>query len=362
MTDETKLTPMQKVDELIERGKSKGELTYKEVIDTLGNDALDVDQMEVVYDRFEDADINVVEEIDPVEIAGEDVTEIDPKLAVTEGIAIDDPVRMYLKEIGRVPLLTSDQEIDIAKRMADGDEEAKQQLAEANLRLVVSVAKRYVGRGMQFLDLIQEGNLGLIKAAEKFDYTKGYKFSTYATWWVRQAITRAIADQARTIRIPVHMVETINKVKKVNSQLLHENGHEPTNEQIAEKLEMPVEKVREIMRVAQEPVSLETPIGEEEDSHLGDFIQDESIPTPVEATNQTLLHEQLDEVVSTLTEREQRVIKLRFGWDDGRPRTLEEVGKEFNVTRERIRQIEAKALRKLRHPNRSRKLKDFLYN
>lgn len=267
MTDETKLTPMQKVDELIERGKSKGGLTYKEVIDTLGNDALDVDQMEVVYDRFEDADINVVEEIDPAEIAGEDVTEIDPKLAVTEGIAIDDPVRMYLKEIGRVPLLTSDQEIDIAKRMADGDEEAKQQLAEANLRLVVSVAKRYVGRGMQFLDLIQEGNLGLIKAVDKFDYHKGYKFSTYATWWIRQAITRAIADQARTIRIPVHMVETINKLVRVNRQLLQELGREPRPDEIAEEMGISEEKVREIIKIAQEPVSLETPIGEEEDSH-----------------------------------------------------------------------------------------------
>jgi len=360
MTDETKLTPMQKVDELIERGKSKGGLTYKEVIDTLGNDALDVDQMEVVYDRFEDADINVVEEIDPAEIAGEDVTEIDPKLAVTEGIAIDDPVRMYLKEIGRVPLLTSDQEIDIAKRMADGDEEAKQQLAEANLRLVVSVAKRYVGRGMQFLDLIQEGNLGLIKAVEKFDYTKGFKFSTYATWWIRQAITRAIADQARTIRIPVHMVETINKVKKVQSQLLHQNGHEPSADEIAAEIDMPVDKVREIMRVAQEPVSLETPIGEEEDSHLGDFIPDNDAPAPADAASHTMLREQLSDVLSTLTPREAKVLKLRFGLEDGRSRTLEEVGKEFNVTRERIRQIEAKALRKLRHPSRSRKLKDYL--
>ena len=360
MTDETKLTPMQKVDELIERGKSKGGLTYKEVIDTLGNDALDVDQMEVVYDRFEDADINVVEEIDPAEIAGEDVTEIDPKLAVTEGIAIDDPVRMYLKEIGRVPLLTSDQEIDIAKRMADGDEEAKQQLAEANLRLVVSVAKRYVGRGMQFLDLIQEGNLGLIKAVDKFDYHKGYKFSTYATWWIRQAITRAIADQARTIRIPVHMVETINKLIRVSRQLLQELGREPTPEEIAEEMHMSVERVREILKISQEPVSLETPIGEEEDSHLGDFIQDDNVPVPADAAAFTMLKEQLEDVLSTLTDREQKVLRLRFGLDDGRARTLEEVGKEFNVTRERIRQIEAKALRKLRHPSRSRKLKDYL--
>ena len=345
MTDETKLTPMQKVDELIERGKSKGELTYKEVIDTLGNDALDVDQMEVVYDRFEDADINVVEEIDPVEIAGEDVTEIDPKLAVTEGIAIDDPVRMYLKEIGRVPLLTSDQEIDIAKRMADGDEEAKQQLAEANLRLVVSVAKRYVGRGMQFLDLIQEGNLGLIKAVDKFDYHKGYKFSTYATWWIRQAITRAIADQARTIRIPVHMVETINKLVRVNRQLLQELGREPRPDEIAEEMGISEEKVREIIKIAQEPVSLETPIGEEEDSHLGDFIPDDDAPAPDSMATYAMLKKQLTEVLDTLTPREEKVVRLRFGLDDGKTRTLEDVGKEFNVTRERIRQIEASALR-----------------
>ncbi len=357
MTDETKLTPMQKVDELIERGKSKGELTYKEVIDTLGNDALDVDQMEVVYDRFEDADINVVEEIDPVEIAGEDVTEIDPKLAVTEGIAIDDPVRMYLKEIGRVPLLTSDQEIDIAKRMADGDEEAKQQLAEANLRLVVSVAKRYVGRGMQFLDLIQEGNLGLIKAVDKFDYHKGYKFSTYATWWIRQAITRAIADQARTIRIPVHMVETINKLVRVNRQLLQELGREPRPDEIAEEMGISEEKVREIIKIAQEPVSLETPIGEEEDSHLGDFIPDDDAPAPDSMATYAMLKKQLTEVLDTLTPREEKVVRLRFGLDDGKTRTLEDVGKEFNVTRERIRQIEAKALRKLRHPSRSKRLK-----
>lgn len=360
MTDETKLTPMQKVDELIERGKSKGGLTYKEVIDTLGNDALDVDQMEVVYDRFEDADINVVEEIDPAEIAGEDVTEIDPKLAVTEGIAIDDPVRMYLKEIGRVPLLTSDQEIDIAKRMADGDEEAKQQLAEANLRLVVSVAKRYVGRGMQFLDLIQEGNLGLIKAVDKFDYHKGYKFSTYATWWIRQAITRAIADQARTIRIPVHMVETINKLVRVNRQLLQELGREPRPDEIAEEMGISEEKVREIIKIAQEPVSLETPIGEDEDSHLGAFIPDDDAPAPDSMATYAMLKKQLTEVLDTLTPREEKVVRLRFGLDDGKTRTLEDVGKEFNVTRERIRQIEAKALRKLRHPSRSKRLKDYL--
>ena len=360
MTDETKLTPMQKVDELIERGKSKGGLTYKEVIDTLGNDALDVDQMEVVYDRFEDADINVVEEIDPAEIAGEDVTEIDPKLAVTEGIAIDDPVRMYLKEIGRVPLLTSDQEIDIAKRMADGDEEAKQQLAEANLRLVVSVAKRYVGRGMQFLDLIQEGNLGLIKAVDKFDYHKGYKFSTYATWWIRQAITRAIADQARTIRIPVHMVETINKLVRIQRQLLQSLGREPTPEEIAEEMGLTPERVREIQKISQEPVSLETPIGEEEDSQLGDFIEDDAAIVPPDAASFSMLQEQLSKTLEGLAERERKVISLRFGLEDGHPRTLEEVGREFGVTRERIRQIESKTLAKLRHPSRSQKLKDYL--
>lgn len=322
MTDETKLTPMQKVDELIERGKSKGELTYKEVIDTLGNDALDVDQMEVVYDRFEDADINVVEEIDPVEIAGEDVTEIDPKLAVTEGIAIDDPVRMYLKEIGRVPLLTSDQEIDIAKRMADGDEEAKQQLAEANLRLVVSVAKRYVGRGMQFLDLIQEGNLGLIKAVDKFDYHKGYKFSTYATWWIRQAITRAIADQARTIRIPVHMVETINKLVRVNRQLLQELGREPRPDEIAEEMGISEEKVREIIKIAQEPVSLETPIGEEEDSHLGDFIPDDDAPAPDSMATYAMLKKQLTEVLDTLTRGRRKSFACVSGLTTAKPARL----------------------------------------
>ena len=322
MTDETKLTPMQKVDELIERGKSKGGLTYKEVIDTLGNDALDVDQMEVVYDRFEDADINVVEEIDPAEIAGEDVTEIDPKLAVTEGIAIDDPVRMYLKEIGRVPLLTSDQEIDIAKRMADGDEEAKQQLAEANLRLVVSVAKRYVGRGMQFLDLIQEGNLGLIKAVDKFDYHKGYKFSTYATWWIRQAITRAIADQARTIRIPVHMVETINKLVRVNRQLLQELGREPRPDEIAEEMGISEEKVREIIKIAQEPVSLETPIGEEEDSHLGDFIPDDDAPAPDSMATYAMLKKQLTEVLDTLTRGRRKSFACVSGLTTAKPARL----------------------------------------
>ena len=293
---------------------------------------------------------------------GEDVEKIDFTDTGDISSTTQDPVKMYLKDIGKVPLLSAEEEIELAKRMEAGDEMAKKKLAESNLRLVVSIAKRYVGRGMLFLDLIQEGNLGLLKAVEKFDYRKGYKFSTYATWWIRQAITRAIADQARTIRIPVHMVETINKVTRVSRDLLQKLGREPLPEEVGEVMGLPKERVQEIMKIAQEPVSLETPIGEEEDSHLGDFIQDESIPTPVEATNQTLLHEQLDEVVSTLTEREQRVIKLRFGWDDGRPRTLEEVGKEFNVTRERIRPIEAKALRKLRHPNRSRKLKDFLYN
>ena len=278
----------------------------------------------------------------------------------TEGIAIDDPVKVYLKEIGRVPLLATEEEIELAQRMNTGDRYAKKRLCEANLRLVVSIAKKYVGRGMQFLDLIQEGNLGLIKAVEKFDYTKGFKFSTYATWWIRQAITRAIADQARTIRIPVHMVETITKVKKVSSQLLHENGHDPSPEEIADKLSMPVDKVREIMRVAQDPVSLETPIGEEEDSHLGDFIPDDDAPAPAEAASHTLLKEQLNEVLNTLTDREAKVLKLRFGLEDGKARTLEEVGQRFEVTRERIRQIEAKALRKLRHPSRSKKVKDFL--
>ena len=306
--------------------------------------------------------------IDDVLPEAEDLAEIEEvtekELSETEALAddffTDDPVRMYLKEIGKVPLLTPEEELELATRMSQGDEEAKHRMTEANLRLVVSIAKRYVGRGMLFLDLIQEGNLGLIKAVDKFDHTKGFKFSTYATWWIRQAITRAIADQARTIRIPVHMVETINKVKKVSSQLLHENGHEPTADEIAQELDMPVDKVREIMRVAQEPVSLETPIGEEEDSHLGDFIPDEDAPVPAEAASHTLLKEQLGSVLKTLTPREAKVLSLRFGLDDGRPRTLEEVGKEFNVTRERIRQIEAKALRKLRHPSRSKKLKDFL--
>ena len=349
-----------KVEELIERGKAKGVLTYQEVMDTLSELELNSEQIERLYDRFETLNIDVVEEIEVAEDISEDLAEIDAGVSGTEGVAIDDPVRMYLKEIGKVPLLSANEEIEIAKRMADGDQEAKRQLAEANLRLVVSVAKRYVGRGMLFLDLIQEGNLGLIKAVEKFDYRKGYKFSTYATWWIRQAITRAIADQARTIRIPVHMVETINKLIRVNRQLLQEYGREPRPEEIAAEMGISEEKVREIIKVAQEPVSLETPIGEEEDSHLGDFIPDDDAPAPAEVAAFTLLKEQLMEVLDTLTPREEKVLRLRFGLDDGKARTLEEVGKEFNVTRERIRQIEAKALRKLRHPSRSKKLKDFL--
>ena len=334
--------------------------------------ALDLDTMQKIFNFLEKNGVDILQITDDDEeeptldedviAEGEDVEKIDFTDTGDISSTTQDPVKMYLKDIGKVPLLSAEEEIELAKRMEAGDEMAKKKLAESNLRLVVSIAKRYVGRGMLFLDLIQEGNLGLLKAVEKFDYRKGYKFSTYATWWIRQAITRAIADQARTIRIPVHMVETINKVTRVSRDLLQKLGREPLPEEVGEVMGLPKERVQEIMKIAQEPVSLETPIGEEEDSHLGDFIQDESIPTPVEATNQTLLHEQLDEGVSTLTEREQRVIKLRFGWDDGRPRTLEEVGKEFNVTRERIRQIEAKALRKLRHPNRSRKLKDFLYN
>ena len=332
-----------------------------------GRRAIDAEQMEKLYEELESNGIEVVDDdatdMSAVADMGEEGMDDFEDTVTSDGITIDDPVKVYLKEIGRVPLLTPDEEVqlalDIQKGGKDG-ERAKQRLSEANLRLVVSIAKRYVGRGMQFLDLIQEGNLGLIKAVEKFDHTKGFKFSTYATWWIRQAITRAIADQARTIRIPVHMVETINKVKKVSSQLLHENGHEPSAEEIAERLDMPVDKVREIMRVAQEPVSLETPIGEEEDSHLGDFIPDEEAPVPAEAASQTLLKEQLADVLKTLTPREEKVLRLRFGLEDGRPRTLEEVGKEFNVTRERIRQIEAKALRKLRHPSRSKKLRDFL--
>ena len=349
----------QVLKELLESGKQKGRLTTKEISDALEELDYDVEQVDKLYDTFEAYNIEIVEDDGGESIAPASNEELESVLSA-DGISIDDPVKVYLKEIGRVPLLSAEEEVELAIRMSEGDVAAKKRLSEANLRLVVSIAKRYVGRGMQFLDLIQEGNLGLIKAVEKFDHTKGFKFSTYATWWIRQAITRAIADQGRTIRIPVHMVETINKVKKVNSQLLHENGHEPTNEQIAEKLEMPVEKVREIMRVAQEPVSLETPIGEEEDSHLGDFIPDEDAPAPSDVASHTMLKEQLAEVLSTLTPREEKVLRLRFGLEDGRSRTLEEVGKEFNVTRERIRQIEAKALRKLRHPSRSKKLKDFL--
>ena len=351
------------VRDLIEMGRAKGRLTTQEIMDAMEAD-FDPDQVDKLYETLEANNIEIVDDLQ-VSLADIDLSTVPGETSGPVGdspdaVSIDDPVKMYLKEIGRVPLLTSEEEIELAIRIRNDDEQAKKRLSEANLRLVVSIAKRYVGRGMQFLDLIQEGNLGLIKAVEKFDYTKGFKFSTYATWWIRQAITRAIADQARTIRIPVHMVETINKVKKVSSQLLHKNGHEPTAEEIAEELDMPVDKVREIMRVAQEPVSLETPIGEEEDSHLGDFIPDEEAPAPADAASHTLLKEQLAEVLSTLTPREAKVLSLRFGLEDGHPRTLEEVGKEFDVTRERIRQIEAKALRKLRHPTRSKKLKDFL--
>lgn len=358
---EAKEPKKNKIDELIEHGKAKGVLTYKEAMDALNETDMDSDQIEKLYDKFESMNIDVVdEELEVPENINEEIAEIENDASLGEGISIDDPVRMYLKEIGKVPLLSATEEIELAKRMADGDQEAKKKLAEANLRLVVSVAKRYVGRGMLFLDLIQEGNLGLIKAVEKFDYRKGYKFSTYATWWIRQAITRAIADQARTIRIPVHMVETINKLIRVNRQLLQEYGREPRPDEIAAEMGISEEKVREIIKVAQEPVSLETPIGEEEDSHLGDFIADDVTPAPADVAAFTLLKEQLMEVLDSLTPREKKVLRLRFGLDDGKARTLEEVGKEFNVTRERIRQIEAKALRKLRHPSRSKKLKDFL--
>ena len=344
-------------------------LEYQEISDYFADLQLNEDQFDKLLELLEQSNVDVLriteddDDIPDEEIILSEEDEVDMEnidLTVPDGISIEDPVRMYLKEIGKVPLLSAEEEIDLAQRMEVGDEEAKKRLAEANLRLVVSIAKRYVGRGMLFLDLIQEGNLGLIKAVEKFDYTKGYKFSTYATWWIRQAITRAIADQARTIRIPVHMVETINKLIRVSRQLLQELGREPTPEEIAEEMSMPVERVREILKISQEPVSLETPIGEEEDSHLGDFIQDDNVPVPADAAAFSLLKEQLNEVLGTLTEREQKVLRLRFGLDDGRARTLEEVGKEFNVTRERIRQIEAKALRKLRHPSRSRKLKDYL--
>ena len=365
----------EKLVELLELAKKKKNvLEYQEISDFFKDSPLEVDQMEKVFDFLEASGVDVLRitdnsgdellldnDMDMEGLDDEEEVELDKiDLSVPEGVSIEDPVRMYLKEIGKVSLLSADEEIELAKRMEKGDEAAKKRLAEANLRLVVSIAKRYVGRGMLFLDLIQEGNLGLIKAVEKFDYRKGYKFSTYATWWIRQAITRAIADQARTIRIPVHMVETINKLIRVSRQLLQELGREPTPEEIAEEMDMPVDRVREILKISQEPVSLETPIGEEEDSHLGDFIQDDNVLVPADAAAFTLLKEQLVEVLSTLTDREQKVLRLRFGLDDGRARTLEEVGKEFNVTRERIRQIEAKALRKLRHPSRSRKLKDYL--
>ena len=365
----------EKLKALVEMGKKKKNiLEIQEVNEVFSDMELEAGQMDKVIEYVEaqgidvlqmtpDVDEDLPDDMEILLAVDEEDVEVDMEkidLSVPEGISIEDPVRMYLKEIGKVPLLTADEEIELAKRMSEGDEDAKKRLAEANLRLVVSIAKRYVGRGMLFLDLIQEGNLGLIKAVEKFDYQKGFKFSTYATWWIRQAITRAIADQARTIRIPVHMVETINKLIRVSRQLLQELGREPSPEEIAVELDMPVERVREILKISQEPVSLETPIGEEEDSHLGDFIQDDNVPVPAEAAAATLLKEQLNEVLDTLTEREQKVLRLRFGMNDGRARTLEEVGKEFDVTRERIRQIEAKALRKLRHPSRSRKLRDYL--
>ena len=350
---------------LLKKGKKNGgTLTYGDLMEALQTQDLSPDEIDDMYDVFSKKGIEIVDDTDQNDteddIPEKDDEEVEIDLTVPEGVSIDDPVRMYLKEIGRVPLLTAEEEVALAKRMNDGDEEASKRLAEANLRLVVSIAKRYVGRGMLFLDLIQEGNLGLIKAVEKFDYTKGYKFSTYATWWIRQAITRAIADQARTIRIPVHMVETINKLIRVSRQLLQSLGREPTPEEIAKEMDIGVDRVREIMKIAQEPVSLETPIGEEEDSHLGDFIEDQDAPAPADAASFMLLKEQLEEVLDTLTPREEKVLRLRFGLDDGRARTLEEVGQNFGVTRERIRQIEAKALRKLRHPSRSRKLKDFL--
>ena len=362
----------EKILKLIELGKHKGVLTYKEIADALEDVDLKSDQFETIYEQLEDLSIDIVDDEIDIELdeepeiddeiveLEEEIAEEDFEVAITDSISVDDPVRMYLKEIGKVPLLTAEEEKDLAMRMDAGDEEAKKKLTEANLRLVVSIAKRYVGRGMLFLDLIQEGNLGLIKAVDKFDFQKGFKFSTYSTWWIRQAITRAIADQARTIRIPVHMVETINKLIRVSRQLLQKLGRDPLPEELAEEMGIPEEKVREILKIAQEPVSLETPIGEEEDSHLGDFIPDDDAPAPAEAAAYSLLKEQLSDVLDTLTPREEKVLKLRFGLEDGRARTLEEVGKEFNVTRERIRQIEAKALRKLRHPSRSKKLRDFL--
>jgi RNA polymerase primary sigma factor len=364
-----------RLNELVEKGKKKGSVSLKELLEAMDELSLDADQVDKIYEMLEQAGVEMMDDEDFLADMPDDITPeleeleeleeveeealVDPE-TLADSFSIDDPVRMYLKEIGKISLLTPEEEIELAERMANGDKAAAQRMAEANLRLVVSIAKRYVGRGMLFLDLIQEGNLGLIKAVEKFDHTKGYKFSTYATWWIRQAITRSIADQARTIRIPVHMVETINKVIRVSRQLLQELGHDPSPEEIAEEMNMPVEKVREILKIAQEPVSLETPIGEEEDSHLGDFIPDEDASEPAEAASFTFLREQLLSVLSTLTPREEKVLRLRFGLEDGKARTLEEVGKEFNVTRERIRQIEAKALRKLRHPSRSKKLKDFL--
>ena len=364
--DKKDVTPEEKLNNIIKKAKEKGKITYGELASEL--DDANTEQIDKVFDAFEDMGVSVLKEddldleepdIDELE-AVEDIKVEDIDLASMEGINIDDPVRMYLREIGRIPLLSYDEELELAKKVLAGDEAAKQKLAESNLRLVVSIAKKYVGRGMLFLDLIQEGNMGLIKAVEKFDYTKGYKFSTYATWWIRQAITRAIADQARTIRIPVHMVETINKLIRTSRHLLQQLGREPTPEEIAAEMEIPVEKVTEIQKIAQDPVSLETPIGEEDDSHLGDFIQDDDSPAPQDAAAYTLLREQLEEVMKTLTPREAKVLKLRFGLEDGKSRTLEEVGKEFNVTRERISQIEAKALRKLRHPSRSKKLKDYM--
>ena len=361
---ETKEETTKKVKDIVQKAKEKGKITYGELATELGD--INPEQIDKVFDAFEEMGVDVlkddfdeepdVEELEKVEdIKVEDINTMN-----FDGINIDDPVRMYLREIGKIPLLSFDEELELAKRVINGDEEAKQKLAESNLRLVVSIAKKYVGRGMLFLDLIQEGNMGLIKAVEKFDYTKGYKFSTYATWWIRQAITRAIADQARTIRIPVHMVETINKLIRTSRHLLQQLGREPTPEEIAQEMEIPVEKVMEIQKIAQDPVSLETPIGEEDDSNLGDFIQDEDSPAPQDSAAYTLLKEQLEEVMNTLTPREAKVLKLRFGLEDGRARTLEEVGREFQVTRERIRQIEAKALRKLRHPSRSKKLKDYM--
>ena len=369
MDENTQAKFAEKVKELLNMAKKKKNvLEYQEISDFFADMPLEEEQMEKVLEYLDQNNVDVLritddDDVDDEEIILTDEDEVDVEnidLSVPEGVSIEDPVRMYLKEIGKVPLLSAEEEIELAQRMEEGDQEAKKRLAEANLRLVVSIAKRYVGRGMLFLDLIQEGNLGLIKAVDKFDWTKGYKFSTYATWWIRQAITRSIADQARTIRIPVHMVETINKLIRVSRQLLQEEGREPTPDEIAEEMGISVEKVREILKIAQEPVSLETPIGEEEDSHLGDFIPDDDAPAPAEAAAFSMLKEQLEDVLSTLTDREQKVLRLRFGLDDGRARTLEEVGKEFNVTRERIRQIEAKALRKLRHPSRSRKLRDYL--